>query len=147
MDGPFFSLMPYPSRGLFTLSHVRYTPHAAWYDRPSEPLADFGESLAGRQSRGLHMIRDAERYLPAMRGCRQVDSIWEVKTVMPRSEHDDSRPILMQRSDRFPSCFTVLGAKIDSVYDVEDALREALSLGDSSSRAALEDALMPAVAP
>ena len=32
MDGPFFSLMPYPSRGLFTLSHVRYTPHCSWHD-------------------------------------------------------------------------------------------------------------------
>ena len=37
MDGPFFSLMPYPSRGLYTLSHVRYTPHYHWHDRPNQP--------------------------------------------------------------------------------------------------------------
>jgi hypothetical protein len=52
-----------------------------------------------------------------------------VKTVMPRSEQDDSRPILLQRSAEFPSCLTVLGAKIDSVYDVEDALRDMLLPG------------------
>ncbi|HEY7156503.1 MAG TPA: FAD-dependent oxidoreductase, partial [Gemmataceae bacterium] len=30
MCGPFFSVMPFPPRGLHSLSHVRYTPHAAW---------------------------------------------------------------------------------------------------------------------
>ena len=32
MDGPFFSMMPFPARGLHTLSHVRYTPHFSWQD-------------------------------------------------------------------------------------------------------------------
>jgi hypothetical protein len=41
---------------------------------------------------------------------------------MPRSEQDDSRPILLRRCLEHPSLLTVLGAKIDSVYDVEDAL-------------------------
>src|SRR3972149_3318818 len=30
MCGPFFSIMPFPPRGLHTLSHVRYTPHCDW---------------------------------------------------------------------------------------------------------------------
>jgi hypothetical protein len=75
----------------------------------------------------MHMVRDAARYLPVMRHCRYSDSLWEVKTVMPRSEQDDSRPILLQRNPQFPMCLTVLGAKIDSVYDVEDALSAVLS--------------------
>uniref|UniRef100_A0A1I7ZKB1 DAO domain-containing protein n=1 Tax=Steinernema glaseri TaxID=37863 RepID=A0A1I7ZKB1_9BILA len=33
MDGPFFSMMPFPARGLHTLSHVRYTPHMHWCDQ------------------------------------------------------------------------------------------------------------------
>ncbi|HEY9225786.1 MAG TPA: FAD-dependent oxidoreductase [Gemmatimonadaceae bacterium] len=128
MDGPFFSMMPYPSRGLFTLSHVRYTPHASWHDRPGEPVRDSAPMLASRQSRFMHMVRDAERYLPAMRTSRYADSLWEVRTVMPRSEQDDSRPILLQRNARFPACLTVLGAKIDSVYDVEHALANSLGI-------------------
>jgi glycine/D-amino acid oxidase-like deaminating enzyme len=122
MDGPFFSLMPYPSRGLFTLSHVRYTPQCSWVDEPGAPIADGDALLAGRQSRFVHMVRDAERFIPAMRDTRYVDSIWEVKTIMPRSEQDDSRPILLRRSHEHPACLTVLGAKLDSVYDVEEAL-------------------------
>jgi glycine/D-amino acid oxidase-like deaminating enzyme len=126
MDGPFFSLMPYPSRGLFTLSHVRYTPHCNWADEPGAPIRDAATVLAERQRRPMsrfeHMVRDAARYLPAMRASRYVDSLWEIKTLMPRSEQDDSRPILLRRCLEHPSLLTVLGAKIDSVYDVEDAL-------------------------
>jgi glycine/D-amino acid oxidase-like deaminating enzyme len=122
MDGPFFSMMPYPSRGLFTLSHVRYTPHCSWHDRAGESVRDGEWLVGGSATRFEHMMRDAQRYLPAMRGARYVDSLFEVKTVMPRSEQDDSRPILLRQCGEHPALLTVLGAKIDSVYDVEDAL-------------------------
>jgi glycine/D-amino acid oxidase-like deaminating enzyme len=36
MCGPFFSFMPFPARGLSSLSHVRYTPHHAWLDREQD---------------------------------------------------------------------------------------------------------------
>ena len=65
-----------------------------------------------------------------MRSARYVDSLWETKTLMPRSEQDDSRPILLRRSAECSACVSVLGAKIDSVYDVEDAL--AATLGDAA---------------
>jgi glycine/D-amino acid oxidase-like deaminating enzyme len=135
MDGPFFSLMPYPSRGLFTLSHVRYTPHCTWQDETGAPIYDGDSLLSNRASRFVHMVRDATRYLPAMRGACYVDSLWEVKTVMPRSEQDDSRPILLRRSAEYPACITVLGAKIDSVYDVEESLRRLLGVGAEAAGA------------
>ncbi|MGH7615631.1 MAG: NAD(P)/FAD-dependent oxidoreductase [Gemmatimonadaceae bacterium] len=122
MDGPFFSMMPFPSTPYFTLSHVRYTPHFSWQDRPGQPRIDAEAFEKLPRSRFEHMVRDAARLLPVMRGARYVESLWEVKTVMPSSEQDDSRPILLRPSERFPQCFTVLGAKIDSVYDVEAAL-------------------------
>jgi hypothetical protein len=129
MDGPFFSMMPYPSRGpgLFTFSHVRYTPQCHWHDRAAEPIRDAEWLLADPRTRFAHMVRDAQRYLPAMRGARHVDSLFEIKTVMPRSEQDDSRPILLRECPEHPALLTVLGAKIDSVYDVEDALTLHLS--------------------
>jgi glycine/D-amino acid oxidase-like deaminating enzyme len=127
MDGPFFSLMPYPSRpGLFTLSHVRYTPHCNWRDEPGRPPMDAARVAGEPATRFTHMVRDAERYLPAMRDTKYVESLFETKTLMPRSEQDDSRPILFRRSAEHPAVITVLGAKIDSVYDVEDALTAAL---------------------
>ena len=46
MCGPFFSLMPFPPRGLHSLSHVRYTPHCEWIDSPSAIYRDPSAMLA-----------------------------------------------------------------------------------------------------
>ena len=123
MDGPFFSMMPYPSRpGLCTLSHVRYTPHCAWFDAAGATPLDGNELRDHYATRFPHMIRDAARFLPAIAGARYVESLFEIKAVMPRSEQDDSRPILFRESAELPGLIAVLGAKIDSVYDVEAEL-------------------------
>ena len=124
MCGPFFSLMPFPARGLHTLSHVRYTPHGEWSDSPDAAWRDPDAVLrgAGRRSSFPHMVRDAARYVPSIADCRQVDSLWEVKTVLPRSEVDDSRPVLYRADCGLPGLTSVLGAKIDNVYDVVEVM-------------------------
>jgi glycine/D-amino acid oxidase-like deaminating enzyme len=120
MCGPFFSLMPFPARGLHSLSHVRYTPHAFWHERPGEPPEDPYQRLAAapRRSHFVRMLRDARRYLPALAGCRHVDSLWEVKTVLPSAERDDGRPILFAGHPECPNLVSVMGGKIDNIYDV-----------------------------
>ena len=59
-----------------------------------------------------------------MRGAMHLHSLWETKTVLPRSAGDDGRPILVRQHHDATGLISVLGAKIDSVYDVEDALRD-----------------------
>lgn len=125
MDGPFFSCMPFPPRGLHTLSHVRYTPHGHWYDGlPGEPHARAYDlfDVARKRTAFPHMVRDAAKYLPAIAGCEYRDSLWEVKTVLPRSEADDSRPILFRPDHGVPNYHVVMGGKIDNVYDVADEI-------------------------
>lgn len=131
MDGPFFSLMPFPPAGAHTLSHVRYTPHAHWLDQPGD---DPYLRLAAlpRESRADRMVRDAARYLPAIAGVRQVGSLYEVKTVLCKNETDDGRPILFERHADVPGCYSVLGGKIDNVYDVLERLDA--ELADDRSR-------------
>ncbi len=92
MCGPFFSVMPFPPRGLHSLSHVRYTPHAAWSEGTDEkryqepfPTKKVPDTFF-RRSHFSWMLRDAIRYLPILNECRYVDSLWEIKTVLPRSE-------------------------------------------------------------
>ena len=124
MCGPFFSLMPFPPRGMHTLSHVRYTPHGWWDDQDGpldRPLAGL---RASRETNYPRMIRDAQRYLPMLRHSRYVDSLWEVKTVLPSSEADDSRPILFRRDDTMPGLTSIMGGKIDNIYDVLEELDE-----------------------
>ena len=114
MCGPFFSLMPFPSSGFHSLSHVRYTPHCAWEERG----AAAAPPEAGRGSHFEHMRMDAARYLPALRDLRHVRSLWEVKTVLPSTEHNDARPILFRPSAALPGLISVMGGKLDNVYDL-----------------------------
>ena len=117
MDGPFFSVMPFPARKSHTLSHVRYTPHCQWLDDAGEDTTD---RLANheRVSRYEWMVRDAERYLPAIRDAVYQDSLYEVKTVLVKNETDDGRPILFEKHAELPGLHSVLGGKIDNIYDV-----------------------------
>lgn len=121
MDGPFFSMMPFPARGLHTLSHVRYTPHLHWKDElgidPYQKLAHYD-----RATRVDRMVRDVGRYLPAVLDAKYVDSLFEVKTVLVKNEGDDGRPILFEKHPELPGCYSVLGGKIDNIYDVLEKL-------------------------
>jgi hypothetical protein len=132
MDGPFFSLMPFPARGaLHTFSHVRYTPHCSWWERGPEdqslpPGASWPHWILNRSSNFRYMQADAARYIPSLVHARHHDSIWEIKTLLPRSEIDDSRPILFARNSQHPSVISVLGGKVDNLYDARDKLREHL---------------------
>ncbi len=126
MDGPFFSAMPYPTRAAHSLSHVRYTPHLSWESRRGE---DAYQRLSCHQavSRADWMLRDATRYLPALEDAAYAGSLFEVKTILKRNEVDDGRPILFERHAQLAGCYSVLGGKIDNVYDVLERLdREAL---------------------
>ncbi|MDR5831961.1 FAD-dependent oxidoreductase [Caballeronia sp. LP006] len=121
MDGPFFSMMPFPSRGLHTLSHVRYTPHLHWDDeRGIDPYARLASYP--RETRVDRMMRDVARYMPAVRHAKYVESLFEVKTVLGKNEADDGRPILFEKHAEMPGCFSVLGGKIDNIYDVLEKL-------------------------
>ena len=55
--------------------------------------------------------------------CQYVDSLWEVKTVLPASEIDDSRPILFKTNFCIPNYHCIMGGKIDNVYDVIEAIK------------------------
>lgn len=121
MDGSFFSMMPFPARGLHTLSHVRYTPHFSWKDdRGIDPYKMLDEY--DRETRVDRMLRDVGRYLPAIREAKYVDSLFEVKTILTKNEGDDGRPILFEKHMELPGCYSVLGGKIDNIYDVLEKL-------------------------
>lgn len=123
MDGPFFSMMPFPARGLHTLSHVRYTPHLHWNDAqgidPYQKLTDYEQA-----TRVDRMVRDVGRYLPAVLAAKYVESLFEVKTILVKNEGDDGRPILFEKNPELPGCYSVLGGKIDNIYDVWEKLNE-----------------------
>jgi len=130
MDGPFFSIMPFPARSLHSLSHVRYTPHCYWQDDAEKAFIDTTNYIKGNNyvnipkinSSYIHMLKDAERYMPVLKDCKYADSIWEIKTILPQSEVDDSRPILFKRDKNIPNIVSIMGGKIDNIFDIRDKL-------------------------
>ncbi len=125
MDGPFFSTLPFPDRGLHTLSHVRYTPHFSWTPADAEGADPYAVLAAyDKPSRAGRMIRDGARFMPCLAAVEPIDSLFEVKTVLLANEVDDGRPILFERHPRHGRCFSVLGGKIDNIYDICEMLME-----------------------
>lgn len=121
MDGPFFSLMPFPARELHTLSHVRYTPHLHWKDEPGiNPYAKLSEYE--RKTRVDRMVRDVGRYIPSVLNAKYIESLFEIKTILMKNESDDGRPILFEKHKNLAGCYSILGGKIDNIYDVLEKL-------------------------
>jgi glycine/D-amino acid oxidase-like deaminating enzyme len=125
MDGPFFSTMPFPSAGLHSLTHVRYTPHAGWNDSPAID-ADAAGLAPPPASRFPWMIRDAARYVPALAGARHVRSLFDTKTLARLDHSNDARPILLHRDAADPRIVSILGSKLDAIFDVLEFVEQAI---------------------
>lgn len=115
MDGPFFSTMPFPALGLHSLTHVTYTVNESGNDLEQNRCASRNPRLP---SKCVFMLRDAQRYVPALQAATYKGSLFEIKTVLLRNEVDDGRPILCRRNYGLRNFSVVLGAKIDNIYDI-----------------------------
>jgi glycine/D-amino acid oxidase-like deaminating enzyme len=124
MCGPFFSVMPFPAKGLFSFSHVSYTPHYEWSEIPADENFKQHCPQFPLKSNFERMLRDAVRYLPILADCSYVESLWEVKTILPQSDGNDSRPIFFKRDSLVSRLISVLGGKIDNIFEIDEALRE-----------------------
>ena len=138
MDGAFFSLMPYPAKNCYTLSHVRYTPHFAWRDFPLEsklkaynpqdsnnpptqttnPYTILQTFKQNATSNFPLMKADARRYMPILESLEYLDSLYEVKTLQIQNEIDDGRPIIFAKDYGLKGFCTIMGGKIDNIYEI-----------------------------
>jgi glycine/D-amino acid oxidase-like deaminating enzyme len=115
MDGPYFSVMPFPSTACHSLTHVRYTPHHA--------RTGGNRDERHVRSRATSMIRDAARYLPCIARARIKRSLYEWKAVLQETEYSDERPIFIETSPGARRVVSILGGKIDNIYDALDFVR------------------------
>ena len=111
IDGPFFSTMPFPMAKCHSLTHVRYTPHEAWVH---VGITRMGPTKSNARS----MLRDSARYLPCLSKARYLRSLFDVKVVLLAMEQNDGRPILFERSTASPRIVSILGAKLDNIFDI-----------------------------
>lgn len=131
MDGPFFSTMPFPAYKLHSLSHVRYTPHLFWTSDEHPELDPYKVMDAyHKRSQVEYMIRDASRYIPMMKEATFQKTLFEVKVVLMANEIDDGRPILFEPHRTIPGVYSVLGGKIDNIFDVFEAVSKLPELSE-----------------
>lgn len=128
MDGAFFSFMPFPTRNLYTLSHVRYTPHMSFANTQKHFNTYENLTLYKKNSHFPYMIHDAIRYMPALSECIYKDSIFEAKVVSIKNEQDDGRPIIFTKDYGIKNFYNILGGKIDNIYDVLQYIQENIFL-------------------
>jgi glycine/D-amino acid oxidase-like deaminating enzyme len=122
MDGPFFSVMPFPSRQLHSLSHVRYTPRMSWTgDETIDREAELKK--AKETSFAQYMLRDAAKFLPSLGEAIIEDSMFEIKALLVKNELDDGRPILFNKPDPKAQYYCILGGKIDNIFDIYEKLK------------------------
>lgn len=121
MDGPFFSLMPFPTQPLHSFTHVTYTPR--WTKQGSENRVETRDSSAFPR-----MQLDAARIMPVLRDVEYRSSIFVDKAILTSSEIHDARPILISEQKGHEGYISVLGSKIDTVYDAIDSILETTSL-------------------
>lgn len=69
-------------------------------------------------TRWKHMVNDARRLCRHWR-CSMDLTVYDAATVPIKNEHDDGRPILLGSiNDDMPGLWSVLGSKIDNIYDL-----------------------------
>jgi L-2-hydroxyglutarate oxidase LhgO len=113
MDGPFFSLLPFPDKKMHSFHHVRYTPHISWHGTDEDvDKKDYLESSFS------YMLNDAIRYLPMLKKCYSDESLFQTKAVLNIAENNDGRPIYYHKNYHVPNFHQIMGGKIDNVYDI-----------------------------
>lgn len=122
MDGPFFSCIPHPPSGGHSLSHVRFTPHVAG-TLSGFPFAWEADPPASRFDL---MVRASATLAPWIGEVWRRDSLWAIKAIPPKRDVDDARPIVVHREPGSP-VVSILGSKLDNVYDLLRWLRTSLA--------------------
>ena len=139
MDGPFFSIMPFGKTGLHSLTSVTFTPHATSYDDlpcfacqeksggycDSYHLGNCNECPARPDTAYPYMANLARKYMKDEHGFDYDSSLFSMKPILMSSEIDDSRPTVIRVHSDKPKFISVLSGKINTVYDVDEVLRDA----------------------
>ena len=82
-----------------------------------------------QRSNFAYMLKDAQRFIPSLGAARQVDSLFEIKTVLVQNEMDDGRPILFRKDYGLKNFSVIMGGKIDNIYDILEAFKQTGNFG------------------
>lgn len=138
MDGPFFSIMPFGRTGMHSLTSVTFTPHTTSYEElplfvcqeqsdgycSAWWLGNCNHCPAKPDTAFPYMANLARKYLKEEYGFEYKSSLFSMKPILMSSEIDDSRPTVIRTYSERPAFVGVLSGKINTVYDLDEVLRD-----------------------
>lgn len=138
MDGPFFSIMPFGKTGLHSLTSVTFTPHTTSYDQlptfacqgqsggfcSTLHLGNCNDCPAKPNTAFPYMASLARKYMLDDYGFNYNHSLFSMKPILMSSEIDDSRPTVIRTYSQNPTFVGVLSGKINTVYDLDEVLKD-----------------------
>jgi len=137
MDGPFFSIMPFGKTGYHSLTSVTFTPHKTSYDYlPTFKCQENSKGFCNKYSLGncndcpakpesawQYMSNLAKKYMNDNFEFKYEKSLFSMKPILKACELDDSRPTVIKTFSENPTFVTVLSGKINTVYDLDEVLK------------------------
>ena len=137
MDGPFFSIMPFGKTGMHSLTSVTFTPHMTSYESlpifscqnksngycTVNTLGNCNECVAKPENAWPYMSGLAKKYLRDEYKFEYVKSLFSMKPILKSTEIDDSRPTVIRTFTSNPTFISVLSGKINTVYDLDEVLK------------------------
>lgn len=137
MDGPFFSIMPFGKTGYHSLTSVTFTPHMTSYNSvpkftcqkksgdfcSSKRIGNCNECISKPESAWHYMSNLAKKYLKEEYEFKYEKSLFSMKPILMASEIDDSRPTVIRVNTKSPTFVSVLSGKINTVYDLDEVLK------------------------
>lgn len=136
MDGPFFSIMPFGQTGMHSLTSVTFTPHKTCHESfpafdcqkgtscTPDQLCNCNECVHKPDSAWTYMSHLARKYMKEEYQFFYDHSLFSMKPILIDSEVDDSRPTAIRVNCRKPMFISVLSGKINTVYDLDEYLRQ-----------------------
>ena len=134
MDGPFMSFDPWGETGYAVMGHVEHAIH----HRSFGHRAEIPENVAQYLNQGLienpkvsnasMMLEASIPYMPLLRDARHVGSMYTIRTVLPKVDHTDERPTIVNALDeRIISIYSgKVGNSVRAARDVLALIEERL---------------------
>ena len=122
MDGPFVSCMPFDSKH-HSLTSVLHTPHY-------ESLVTI-DSVKDLKSQKDVMLQQLKLYVneEVVNQFKYIKSHYVVKTIPRNATVDDNRLIQINTGE-FDDFTTILGGKLNAIYDCDAWIEEQINKGD-----------------
>ena len=133
MDGPFWSLMPFGSGDVVSLTSVGLTPAARAGALPTFDCQSLNTACSPQHlmtcsscafrpaTNDVHHRQQMAMFLRWASDYHPMESLWTVKTILKTTEVDDARPTVVHKEPD-EAIWTIFSGKVSTLFELEERL-------------------------